>query len=201
MLGRGYAWLDTGTHESLLRGRQLHRRPSRSAQGLKVACPEEIAFRMGWIDVDQLNALAQSMSKTATASICCSCLEREISDEDRRDRACPKSSSSSRTCIGDARGFFFESFNQTRFDEAIGTTAHFVQDNHSRSAKGVLRGLHYQITQPQGKLIRALQGEIFDVAVDLRRRSPTFGKWSGRSCRRKTKNSSGCRKALRTASW
>jgi dTDP-4-dehydrorhamnose 3,5-epimerase len=80
---------------------------------------------------------------------------------------------------GDERGFFFESFNQKRFDEAVGRKTQFVQDNHSRSVKGVLRGLHYQIRQPQGKLIRALQGEIFDVAVDLRRHSATFGKWSG----------------------
>ena len=80
---------------------------------------------------------------------------------------------------GDERGFFFESFNQKRFEEAIGRKTQFVQDNHSRSVKGVLRGLHYQIKQPQGKLIRALQGEIFDVAVDLRRHSATFGKWSG----------------------
>ena len=80
---------------------------------------------------------------------------------------------------GDERGFFFESFNQKRFEEAIGRKTQFVQDNHSRSVKGVLRGLHYQIRQPQGKLIRALQGEIFDVAVDLRRHSATFGKWSG----------------------
>ena len=80
---------------------------------------------------------------------------------------------------GDERGFFFESFNQKRFEETLGRKTQFVQDNHSRSVKGVLRGLHYQIKQPQAKLIRALQGEIFDVAVDLRRHSATFGKWSG----------------------
>ncbi len=81
--------------------------------------------------------------------------------------------------FGDDRGFFFESFNQKRFEEAIGRTVDFVQDNHSRSAKGVLRGLHYQIQQPQGKLVRVTQGEVFDVAVDLRKSSPTFGKWVG----------------------
>lgn len=80
------------------------------------------------------------------------------------------------TVFGDARGYFFESFNQRRFDELTGVTAAFVQDNQSRSAKGVLRGLHYQIRQPQGKLVRVLAGEIFDVCVDLRRSSPTFGK-------------------------
>ncbi len=77
--------------------------------------------------------------------------------------------------FGDSRGYFFESFNQRVFDELIGRHVDFVQDNQSRSARGVLRGLHYQIQQPQGKLIRVLEGAIFDVAVDLRRHSPTFG--------------------------
>ena len=81
--------------------------------------------------------------------------------------------------FGDARGFFFESFNQKAFNEATGTNHQFVQDNHSRSAKGVLRGLHYQIQQPQGKLVRVVQGAVFDVAVDIRRSSPNFGKWVG----------------------
>ena len=81
--------------------------------------------------------------------------------------------------FGDDRGFFFESFNQARFEEAVGRSVRFVQDNHSRSTKGVLRGLHYQIQQPQGKLVRVAQGEVFDVAVDIRRSSPTFGKWVG----------------------
>ena len=81
--------------------------------------------------------------------------------------------------FGDDRGFFFESFNQARFEEAIGRPANFVQDNHSRSTKNVLRGLHYQIQQPQGKLVRVVQGEVFDVAVDLRKSSPTFGQWVG----------------------
>jgi dTDP-4-dehydrorhamnose 3,5-epimerase len=81
--------------------------------------------------------------------------------------------------FGDARGFFFESFNARTFAELTGTQGSFVQDNHSRSARGVLRGLHYQIRQPQGKLVRVVAGEVFDVAVDLRRSSPTFGKWFG----------------------
>ncbi|ASC64888.1 dTDP-4-dehydrorhamnose 3,5-epimerase [Achromobacter denitrificans] len=81
--------------------------------------------------------------------------------------------------LGDERGFFFESFNQAAFETATGLLPHFVQDNHSRSLKGVLRGLHYQIKQTQGKLMRVCAGEIFDVAVDLRRASPTFGKWVG----------------------
>lgn len=81
--------------------------------------------------------------------------------------------------FGDDRGFFFESFNQAQFEQAIGRQVSFVQDNHSRSAKNVLRGLHYQIQQPQGKLVRVTAGEVFDVAVDLRKSSPTFGKWVG----------------------
>jgi dTDP-4-dehydrorhamnose 3,5-epimerase len=77
--------------------------------------------------------------------------------------------------FGDERGFFFESFNRRRFAELVGRDVDFVQDNHSRSAKNVLRGLHYQIQQPQGKLVRVAQGAVFDVAVDIRRSSPTFG--------------------------
>lgn len=81
--------------------------------------------------------------------------------------------------FGDARGFFFESFNARAFASETGLTPTFVQDNHSRSAKNVLRGLHYQIKQPQGKLVRVAVGEVFDVAVDLRKNSPTFGRWTG----------------------
>ncbi len=81
--------------------------------------------------------------------------------------------------FGDTRGFFFESFNTRAFAEATGLDVQFVQDNHSRSAKGVLRGLHYQILHPQGKLVRVVRGSVFDVAVDIRKASPTFGKWVG----------------------
>lgn len=81
--------------------------------------------------------------------------------------------------FGDERGFFFESYNQRQFEQAVGQSVSFVQDNHSRSAKDVLRGLHYQIQQPQGKLVRVVQGEVFDVAVDIRKHSPTFGQWVG----------------------
>src|SRR5487761_2692284 len=81
--------------------------------------------------------------------------------------------------FGDERGFFFESYNERAFAEATGVTAKFVQDNHSRSVKNTLRGLHYQIQQAQGKLVRAVAGEVFDVAVDIRRSSPTFGQWVG----------------------
>lgn len=81
--------------------------------------------------------------------------------------------------FGDARGFFYESFNARDFAQATGLDVNFVQDNHSKSAKGVLRGLHYQIQHAQGKLVRVVQGEVFDVAVDLRKSSATFGQWVG----------------------
>lgn len=81
--------------------------------------------------------------------------------------------------FGDERGFFFESFRQDRFEEAVGRKVDFVQDNHSKSAHNVLRGLHYQLRQTQGKLVRVVAGSVFDVAVDMRRSSPTFGKWVG----------------------
>lgn len=81
--------------------------------------------------------------------------------------------------FGDERGFFMESWNERAFSEAVGTPVRFVQDNHSRSLHGVLRGLHYQIQQPQGKLVRVTSGRVFDVAVDLRRSSPRLGQWAG----------------------
>ena len=83
--------------------------------------------------------------------------------------------------FGDGRGFFYESFNAREFKELNGLEPNFVQDNHSRSAKGVLRGLHYQIRQPQGKLVRVVAGAVFDVAVDIRKNSPTFGRWAGQT--------------------
>jgi dTDP-4-dehydrorhamnose 3,5-epimerase len=81
--------------------------------------------------------------------------------------------------FGDARGYFYESFNAREFAESVEADVEFVQDNHSRSAKGVLRGLHYQIEHAQGKLVRVVEGEVFDVAVDIRKSSPNFGKWVG----------------------
>ncbi|HEY9295368.1 MAG TPA: dTDP-4-dehydrorhamnose 3,5-epimerase [Phormidium sp.] len=81
--------------------------------------------------------------------------------------------------FGDSRGFFFESYNQQSFSEKSGVKVDFVQDNHSRSSQNVLRGLHYQIEQPQGKLVRVVSGEVFDIAVDIRKSSPTFGQWVG----------------------
>ena len=81
--------------------------------------------------------------------------------------------------VSDSRGFFFESFNEKKFSQNTGLNVRFVQDNHSQSVKGVLRGLHYQIQQPQGKLVRVVRGAVFDVAVDIRKSSPTFGQWAG----------------------
>ena len=81
--------------------------------------------------------------------------------------------------FGDVRGFFFESFNHNAFYQATGLNLNFVQDNHSRSDKGVLRGMHYQIQQPQGKLVRVVRGAVFDVAIDIRKSSATFGQWTG----------------------
>ena len=92
------------------------------------------------------------------------------------------------TVFADERGFFFESYNERAFAEATGIAAKFVQDNHSRSVKNTVRGLHYQIRQPQGKLVRVVAGEIFDVVVDLRRSSPTFGKWEGHRLSAQNKN-------------
>lgn len=93
--------------------------------------------------------------------------------------ACPEVLLIEPKVFGDARGFFFESFNQNTFNKATGLDVQFVQDNHSRSSQGVLRGLHYQVQQPQGKLVRVTRGAVFDVAVDIRKGSPSFGKWVG----------------------
>ncbi|KAF4533595.1 hypothetical protein B566_EDAN005642 [Ephemera danica] len=128
IMGRGYAWLDTGTHDSLL-------------------------------EAGQFIATIEKLIATPTAIPDVLILEPKV--------------------FGGERGFFFESFNARVFTEATGLDVSFVQDNHSKSAKNVLRGLHYQIQKPQGKLVRVLQGEVFDVAVDLRKSSKTFGKWVG----------------------
>ncbi|MCY0387571.1 dTDP-4-dehydrorhamnose 3,5-epimerase [Robbsia sp. Bb-Pol-6] len=96
-----------------------------------------------------------------------------------RDTAIPDVKIIEPVVFDDARGFFYESFNAREFSAALGRETVFVQDNHSRSARNVVRGLHYQISHPQGKLVRVIAGEVFDVAVDLRRRSPTCGKWVG----------------------
>ncbi len=133
IIGRGTAWLDTGTHDSLLQA-GLFVQTVEQRQGLKIAAPEEVAYGMGFIDTAQL----------------------------RRH----------------PRGFFTEVFHEAKF-AACGLPTIFVQDNSSHSVKPTLRGLHYQLHPPQGKLVRVVSGSIFDVAVDIRRSSPTFGQWVG----------------------
>jgi len=94
--------------------------------------------------------------------------------------------------FGDHRGFFLESFQKERYSEVIGKDLEFVQDNHSRSSKGVLRGMHFQKSHPQGKLVRCVQGEVFDVVVDIRKNSPSYGKWVGASLSEKNKKQLWC---------
>ena len=120
----------------------------------------------------------------ATASICCMFLEsNRYLESTMRMKSIPTAIADviifEPKVFGDSRGFFFESFNSCAFAEVTGLDVKFVQDNHSRSTQGVLRGLHYQIQNPQGKLVRVVRGSVFDVAVDIRKASPTFGKWVG----------------------
>ena len=103
--------------------------------------------------------------------------------------------------FGDARGFFFESFNARDFEQATGLKETFVQDNHSKSAKGVLRGLHYQCQHAQGKLVRVAQGAVFDVVVDIRKGSPTFGQWFGQEISADNKNKCGYLQGWHMAFW
>ena len=120
----------------------------------------------------------------ATASICCMFFESiRYLESTLRMKSIPTAIADviilEPKVFGDSRGFFFESFNSCAFAEVTGLDVKFVQDNHSRSTQGVLRGLHYQIQNPQGKLVRVVRGSVFDVAVDIRKASPTFGKWVG----------------------
>jgi glucose-1-phosphate thymidylyltransferase len=178
VMGRGHAWLDTGTHESLLDASQFIATIEKR-QGLKVACPEEIAFRKGWVDAAQLEALAQPMLKNPLRPILDECFEGKGVLMRSTPTAIPDALILEPKVFGDDRGFFYESYNQQAFQAATGLDVTFVQDNHSKSARNVLRGLHYQVEQPQGKLVRVVQGEVFDVAVDIRKGSKTFGLWVG----------------------
>jgi glucose-1-phosphate thymidylyltransferase len=171
LMNRGFAWLDTGTHESLMEASQfIHVVEKRT--GLKVACLEEIAWRKNWIDDAQLRKQAEPL-KTSTVNTCCSCL---------KGKAPMKVTETSLSGVlliepkvhGDARGFFVETYQQERY--AALKLPLFVQDNWSRSARGILRGLHFQEPRGQGKLVQVVAGSVFDVALDVRVGSPTFGK-------------------------
>ena len=155
-------------------------------QGLKVACPEEIAFRQGWINAGATRSAGPAAGQERLRAIPAGSAQGKGVLMKVTPTAIPEVLIIEPKVFGDDRGFFFESFNARAFEQATGLKREFVQDNHSRSAKNVLRGLHYQIQQPQGKLVRVVQGEVFDVAVDLRKSSQTFGQWVGvhLSCRK-----------------
>ena len=187
VMGRGMAWLDTGTHESLMDA-SLYIQAIEKRQGLMVACPEEIALRSGYITTEQVEKIGNSMKNNSLRRLPAATLAREGILMDAAQvppamDALKKISTSlpgvfilEPRVFGDERGFFFESYNQRVMAEA-GILERFVQDNHSCSSRNVLRGLHYQVKHPQGKLVRVADGEILDVAVDMRRSSPSFGRW------------------------
>ena len=178
IMGRGYAWLDTGTHDSLLEASHFIA-TLENRQGPQSLLPGRNRLPP---EVDQCRATGNPRCATGQERlwpIPQTPAGRDCLLMKATRLAIPDVVLIEPKIFGDDRGFFYESFNQRAFEEAIGYSVEFVQDNHSRSAKGVLRGLHYQIQNPQGKLVRVVEGEVFDVAVDLRRSSPTFGKWVG----------------------
>ena len=176
IMGRGYAWLDTGTHETACWRPGQFIATLETRQGLKIACPKKFAWRKGWIDA--LTAGKAPWPRTATA-------KPAAPAERDGDQTCRTTGRHSRggadlepKGFGDARGFLLESFNQKASIEATGTRHAFVQDNHSRSSQACC-GLHYQIQQPQGKLVRVVRGAGLGRGGDIRRSSPTFGQWVG----------------------
>ncbi len=178
IMGRGYAWLDTGTHESLPRGRAVHRH-DREAAGSQDRLPGGDRLAPG---LDRRRPARAVRGRAREVELC------RLRPEPPahagllmqvRGTPLPEVVVIEPRVFGDGRGFFFESFNRKELEAVLGRRVDFVQDNHSLSAKGVLRGLHYQLPNPQGKLVRVVRGEVFDVAVDLRRGSPTLGRWTG----------------------
>ena len=202
-LGRGFAWLDTGSHDSLLDAADFVS-AFQKRQGLYISCIEEIAYKRGFISREQLLKLAEPLMKTDYGKYMVEVAnglyagrqparpkKRITYKKSDRNRGIVKMGKITvETCeieglkvitpavFVDERGYFMETYNYNDY-KAAGIDQVFVQDNQSASSKGVLRGLHFQINYPQDKLVRALKGEVYDVAVDLRKGSPTFGKWFG----------------------
>ena len=181
VLGRGIAWLDTGTHEALLQAPNFIQ-AIEERQGLKVACLEEIAFRMGCIGArGRCCASRAAMEKNELRRVPArgSRDEEPLSVKFRRDARCPGVILDRARRAPRRARLLPRDLPRARSTARAASTRVFVQDNHSRSARGTLRGLHAQVPSPQGKLVRVVAGEIFDVAVDIRRGSPTFGRWVG----------------------
>ena len=188
LLGQGFTWLDTGTHESLVDATNFVKTVE-THQNRKIACLEEIAYNNGWIDKEKLGKACELYQKNQYGRYLKDVLDGKYIDQKYR-RILIMGKIKVETCeieglkvitpavFGDERGYFMETYNYNDYKEA-GIDMEFVQDNQSSSKKGVLRGLHFQINYPQDKLVRVVSGEVFDVAVDLRKGSKTYGQWYG----------------------